>query len=113
MTSIVNESYAIHFGEECYTQLNKFVAHKKPSILFVLVDENTMLALLCRFIAQVETDAPIEVIEIDAGEEFKNIDTCTGVWSAMIELIAIATVLFISLGGGVITDLGGFVASYN
>lgn len=111
MTSIVNESYAIHFGEECYTQLNSFVAQKKPSTVFVLVDENTMLHCYARFIARLETNAPIEVIEIDAGEEFKNIDTCTGVWSALIELNCDRNSLFISLGGGVITDLGGFVAS--
>lgn len=111
MTSIINESYSIHFGEECYKQLNQFVAVKKPSIVFILVDENTMKHCYAKFVAQLETQAAIEVIEIDAGEEFKNIDTCTGVWSAMIELGCDRNSLFISLGGGVVTDLGGFVAS--
>ncbi|SCY02684.1 3-dehydroquinate synthase [Nonlabens sp. Hel1_33_55] len=110
MTSIINETYAIHFGEECYEQLNSYVAQKLPSIIFVLVDENTMQHCYARFIARLETIAPIEVIEIEAGEEFKNIDTCTGVWSALIELGCDRNSLFISLGGGVVTDLGGFVA---
>jgi len=111
MTSIINDSYAIHFGEQCYIQLNNYIAEKRPSILFVLVDENTMEHCYARFIAQVETDASIEIIEIDAGEEYKNIDTCTGVWSAMVDLGCDRNSLFISLGGGVVTDLGGFVAS--
>jgi len=111
MTSILNESYAIHFGSECYSKLNDYVAGKQPSIIFVLVDENTMQHCYAQFISRLETTATIEIIEIDAGEEFKNIDTCTGVWSAMIELGCDRNSLFISLGGGVITDLGGFVAS--
>ncbi|PRP66545.1 3-dehydroquinate synthase [Nonlabens agnitus] len=110
MTSIINESYAIHFGEECYVQLNTYVTKKLPSIIIVLVDENTMQYCYAPFIAKLETVAPIEVIEIEAGEEFKNIDTCTGVWSALIELGCDRNSLFISLGGGVVTDLGGFVA---
>ncbi len=111
MTSIVNDNYAIHFGEQCYKEMNQFVAQKQPSTVFVLVDENTMEHCYASFIARLETTAPIEVIEIDAGEEFKNIDTCSGVWNALIELNCDRNSLFISLGGGVVTDLGGFVAA--
>lgn len=57
------------------------------------------------------TDKPIEVIQIDAGEVHKNIETCMGVWNVMTELGADRKSLLITLGGGVITDLGGFVAS--
>ncbi len=111
MTSIINASYTIHFGADCYSKINEYIADKQPSILFVLVDENTMQYCYAPFIAQIETVAPIEIIEIDAGEEHKNIDTCTGVWSALLELGCDRNSLFISLGGGVVTDLGGFVAS--
>ncbi|CAN0369819.1 unnamed protein product, partial [Ectocarpus sp. 4 AP-2014] len=50
-------------------------------------------------------------IEIESGEHNKNIETCTGVWNALSELNADRKSLMINLGGGVITDLGGFVAS--
>jgi 3-dehydroquinate synthase len=111
MTSIINENYTIHFGDDCYPALNAFIAQKKPSTIFILVDENTMEHCYASFASQLETVAPLEVIEIDAGEEFKNIDTCSGVWNALVELNCDRNSLFISLGGGVITDLGGFVAS--
>ncbi|WP_194852657.1 3-dehydroquinate synthase [Nonlabens antarcticus] len=111
MTSIINENYTIHFGSECYPALNAFIAQKKPSTVFILVDENTMEYCYAPFISQLETVAAIEVIEIDAGEEFKNIDTCSGVWNALIELNCDRNSLFISLGGGVVTDLGGFIAA--
>ncbi|MEO9953824.1 3-dehydroquinate synthase [Nonlabens sp.] len=111
MNSITNSSYSIHFKEESYVQLNKFIADKKPSCIFILVDENTMQNCYPVLMPQIETEARIEIIEVDAGEEFKNIETCTGVWNAMIELGCDRNSLMINLGGGVITDLGGFIAA--
>ncbi|MEN8899857.1 MAG: 3-dehydroquinate synthase [Nonlabens sp.] len=111
MDSISNTNYHIHFQQESYTQLNKFIASKQPSCIFILVDENTMQHCYPVFMPQLETDARIEVIEIDAGEEFKNIETCSGVWSVLVELGCDRNSIMINLGGGVITDLGGFVAS--
>ncbi|EDP95815.1 putative 3-dehydroquinate synthase [Kordia algicida OT-1] len=61
--------------------------------------------------ANLQTDIPVEVIEIPAGEINKNIETCTGVWNVLSELDADRKSLMINVGGGVVTDLGGFVAS--
>jgi 3-dehydroquinate synthase len=60
--------------------------------------------------SNLETDLAIEIIEIEAGEHHKTIDTCVGVWNALSELGADRKSLVINLGGGVVTDLGGFVA---
>jgi 3-dehydroquinate synthase len=57
------------------------------------------------------TEIPIEIIEIEAGEEIKNITTCVEIWSILSELGADRKSLIINLGGGVITDIGGFIAS--
>lgn len=111
MTSINNDAYSIHFQEVIYKKLNTHVAVQKPSVIFVLVDENTMQHCYPNFMARLETTARIEVIEIEAGELHKNIETCAGVWSALVELGCDRNSLMINLGGGVVTDLGGFVAS--
>lgn len=111
MDSLYNNDYQIHFQQESYTRLNEFIANKKPSCIFILVDENTMQHCYPVFMPQLETEARIEVIEIDAGEEFKNIETCSGVWSVLVELGCDRNSIMINLGGGVVTDLGGFVAS--
>jgi 3-dehydroquinate synthase len=58
-----------------------------------------------------QTAIPIEIIEIEAGEQFKTIETCVGVWNVLSELNADRKSILLNLGGGVITDLGGFVAS--
>ena len=52
----------------------------------------------------------IEIIELEAGEIHKNIATCTEVWGALSELGAERKSIVLNLGGGVISDLRGFVA---
>src|SRR5690606_16511663 len=63
------------------------------------------------FLAELATEIEIEVIEIEAGEEQKNISTCIEIWNILLELGADRKSLIIGLGGGVITDITGFVAS--
>lgn len=111
MKSITNASSNIHFQPNAYQELNSFIASHQPSCIFILVDENTMEHCYPVLMPYIETTSRIEIIEIDAGEEFKNIETCTGVWSALIELGCDRNSLIINLGGGVVTDLGGFIAA--
>ncbi|MCQ0110761.1 3-dehydroquinate synthase [Zhouia amylolytica] len=108
---ITCNNYTIHFNEEIYTRLNKHIDSHFYSKIFVLVDENTHEHCLPYFLSNVQTNLEIEIIEIEAGEEHKNIETCSGVWNVLSELGADRKSLMINLGGGVVTDLGGFVAS--
>lgn len=111
MQSIVSESYAVHFNETSYQELNTHLKTKGYSTIFILVDENTHELCLPQFMAEIYGDYHFEIIEIASGEENKTIDTCVGVWEALSELGADRKSLMINLGGGVLTDLGGFVAS--
>lgn len=111
MTSIQAVTYPIHFEEKAYDELAKIIATKNYSSIFILVDDNTLECCYPRFIQLLNTNKSIEVIQITPGEVYKNIETCVGVWNAMTELGADRHSLLITLGGGVITDLGGFVAS--
>ena len=110
MNSIEANNCTIHFNENCYTALNQHLKSCNFSKVFILVDENTHQMCLPRFLEQLETSAAIEIIEIESGEINKNIDTCVGVWNTLSELNADRKSLLINIGGGVITDLGGFVA---
>jgi 3-dehydroquinate synthase len=111
MTPILSNNYYINFQEESYLKLNEFIASNTPSKIFIMVDENTHEHCLPILMEALETSINIEIIEIESGEENKNLDTCSGVWHALTELGADRKSLMINLGGGVITDLGGFVAS--
>lgn len=111
MTAIQAATYNVEFGFDAYQSMNDLIEKNDYSKLFILVDENTFEHCYPRFITKLEVDIAVEVIEIDPGEEFKNIDTCIGVWNAITELGGDRKSLLLTLGGGVITDLGGFVAS--
>ncbi|WGH75693.1 3-dehydroquinate synthase [Tenacibaculum tangerinum] len=111
MTTINAATYPIHFEEKGYQELTSLVSERNYSSIFVLVDDNTSNCCYPRFMELFFTNKPMEVIQIEAGEVHKNIETCVGVWNAMTELGADRKSLLITLGGGVITDLGGFVAS--
>lgn len=99
------------YAENAYVKLHEFLAENNPSKIFILVDGNTHENCLAKFMQRLENSRETEVIEIEAGEEFKNLQTCEGVWNALSELEADRKSLMINLGGGVVTDLGGFVAS--
>jgi 3-dehydroquinate synthase len=101
----------VFYSEEGYAKINSLLSSNSPSLIFILVDSNTRELCLTRLLQKLETTCVIEVIEMEEGERNKNIETCTGIWKALSELGADRNSLVINLGGGVVTDLGGFVAS--
>jgi len=111
MNSITSASYAVHFNEVAFAALNKQLENNTYSKVFILVDENTHEYCLPKLMPAIVQDYDFEIIEIESGEENKNITTCTRVWEVLSELNADRKSILINLGGGVITDLGGFVAS--
>ncbi|PWN71432.1 3-dehydroquinate synthase [Chryseobacterium phosphatilyticum] len=94
-----------------FSQLNDFLHEKSFSKIFILVDENTHEYCLPTLLGNMETDLGFEILEIEAGEEMKNIQTANQLWEILTEMQADRKALVINLGGGVITDMGGFVAS--
>jgi 3-dehydroquinate synthase len=111
MQSIQATNYPIHFNENGYETLNVHLKENKYSNLFIIVDSNTNEFCLPTFLPLLETDLTIEIVEFEAGEHNKNIETCVQIWNVLTELGADRKTLIINLGGGVVTDLGGFVAS--
>ncbi|WP_299229362.1 3-dehydroquinate synthase [uncultured Psychroserpens sp.] len=111
MNSIDTETYKVHFNAKAYEELNLYINNYDFSKIFILVDTNTHKYCLPKLMSHLETPISIEIIEINAGEHFKTIDTCVGVWNVLSELGADRKSLLLNLGGGVVTDLGGFVAS--
>lgn len=111
MTPIQSDNYTIYFNDASFVYLENLLKIETYSKIFVLVDENTNEHCLPYFLANLPTEIEIEIIEIEAGEENKNIYTCIDLWHTLIELDADRKSIMINLGGGVITDIGGFVAS--
>ncbi|MBP6516790.1 MAG: 3-dehydroquinate synthase [Chitinophagales bacterium] len=56
-------------------------------------------------------DLIADTIVIPAGEEHKNIASCISIWEQLTQLNVDRNALILSLGGGMITDLGSFAVS--
>jgi len=111
MTFIQANGYPIYFNENGYENLNAHLAASRYSGIFIITDTHSNEFCLPRLLPYLEVEIPIEIIEFESGENSKNIETCVQIWNVLTELGADRKSLIINLGGGVVTDLGGFVAS--
>lgn len=111
MEAIKANDYTIYFNENGYESLHLFLENTNYSKIFILTDSNSNALCLPQFLSFLATEIPIEIVEFKAGEISKNIDTCVQIWNVLTELGADRKSLLINIGGGVVTDLGGFVAA--
>lgn len=93
------------FTNEVAQALEGVVARIKPSKTFILTDENT------RGIGIELNTFGAEVITIGAGDENKNLTSLASVWQILSTSGATRKSLLVNVGGGMLTDLGGFAAA--
>ncbi len=110
MAKIESAGTSIHF-ETRLAPLMEIIQQGKYSKIFVFTDGNTSEICLPVFREMLNDFTEFDLIETDPGEENKNIDFCIGIWKTLLDFDADRKCLMINLGGGVITDMGGFVAS--
>lgn len=77
---------------------------------FILCDENTLRHCLPELLAQVPALRAAEPIAIRAGEGSKSLEVCQELWAHLLHREADRRALLVNLGGGVVSDVGGFVA---
>ena len=111
MQSIYANGYTIEFNEQGYEKLNQIICNKHYSSIFILTDSHSNENCSPLLLPLLTVTIPIEIIEIEPGENLKTIATCLELWTLLTEMGADRKSLLINLGGGVITDLGGFVAA--
>lgn len=94
---------------DCQDVIRSFISRSDE--VFILVDANT--SKYCYpLLSEVLHDLPEEnLISIEGGEAEKSLLTCEKIYNQLIEKNAGRNSLLINLGGGVVTDLGGFIAS--
>jgi 3-dehydroquinate synthase len=90
--------------------LTRIVKELPPSKVFILVDENSKKHCL-PIIASIDRVKDAEIIEVESGEKNKSIESVIKIWEILSKKGADRNSLLINLGGGIIVDLGGFIAS--
>lgn len=100
---------SIIFTAEAKQALSRVLTQLSFSKLAVLTDENTQSQCL-PIVSSILPEDTI-FISVRSGEVQKNLETCTEIWSQMTDAALDRKALMLNLGGGVITDMGGFCAS--
>jgi len=96
--------------EDFISELNQAIGVQSADSIFVLTDENTRNFCLPIALKSEKLNG-CHVICIPSGDENKNINSAVEIWKYLSENGATRKSLLISLGGGMITDIGGFTAS--
>ena len=99
------------FSNHVAQKLDEIVAAMKPANVVVLVDSNVHEAVIPRMQMESETVANAKIVVVKPGEEHKTPDTLSYIWNELVEAGVTRSSLIVNMGGGVITDMGGFAAS--
>lgn len=92
------------------SELTDILREKDYDRLFVLTDENTENCSL-PLLREALGDTPFAAISIPQGDLHKNVDSLCHVWTCLSNQGATRKSLLINVGGGMVTDLGGFAAA--
>ena len=90
-------------------EISKWIAALDYSSLWIISD-NTVMETTSERLSNIFSMAT-GIILIPEGEMTKSIETCSMVWDQLLSGGADRQSLILNIGGGVVTDLGGFCAS--
>ena len=114
MKKIKTNHYDIFISNQNSSLIIKFISKNKYSKVFILVDSNTNKYCLDLFLEKHLSGIDFKIVKIKEGEENKNTKNLYSAWTKISKLGGDRNSLLINLGGGLVSDLGGFVAStYN
>jgi 3-dehydroquinate synthase len=96
------------FGYTAFDKLQKLIDDGQFSKVYVITDEHTKKYCLPEFN---KFSFKFTNVNIKAGEKYKNIQSLITIWEQLLNSEADRKSLIINLGGGVVTDMGGFAAA--
>lgn len=110
MKTVESVHSKIEIGTLLSGSLSDILDQYKTENIIVIVDENTHDFCLEFLINNFPALDRAEVILLPVGEENKVLEVCFQVWEAFSEFNFSKNDLVINLGGGVVTDMGAFIA---
>jgi 3-dehydroquinate synthase len=105
-------TYPVHLGFNLWHEMDQFLLpFLKYEKIYLLTDQNTNGYCLPVLRENVPLIADQPVFSISPGERSKDISSLDRIWTWLLENGAGKNSLLINLGGGVVSDLGGFAAA--
>lgn len=113
MIQINSYQSTVFIGEDVFERLDFVIKEDFANATnkIILVDSNTLQYCLPVLINNVPVLANAEILEVESGENSKSFEILSGLIETLAHLNADRNALLINLGGGVISDLGGLLAS--
>ena len=105
--------YPIFVGNNFKKDLAKFIKNKyDPKRIFLISDSKVFASETINLINELEnSNIKCESLSIDINEAKKNLDICAYIYDWLLSAGSERNSILISIGGGVTTDIVGFVAS--
>jgi len=109
----ISASYEIYMGENILDRMGLIITKNNWASRYIIITDFTVSALHGEMVLTIlrEMDLKVDMIDFPPGEASKNIQTSIGIIDRMIDLGADRTSALIALGGGVVGDITGFIAS--
>lgn len=112
LENITYNNSTIHFGDLQAVGFNELLQSNYPNSKKIIFTDETVSELwIEHLITNYSELAKAEIIQIPPGESFKSLEVCEQVWAALSDYEIGRSDLIINFGGGVITDMGGFIAT--
>ena len=106
-------SYEIRIGFKIIDRMALIIAKNHKAIHYVLITDDCVGSLYAKQMMDSFKDVGLNInyFEFPAGESSKNLNTVMDIVGRLLELGADRGTMLIALGGGVVGDLVGFIAS--
>jgi len=109
----VSSSYEICIGYDVLDRIGMLIVRNMPALHYIIITDMNVSAmyggsLLDRLRGM---SLPADIIDFPAGEDAKNIGTTIAIVERLIKLGADRKSALLALGGGVVGDVTGFIAS--
>ncbi len=98
--------------EFSHTLTSEIYVGRAEELLPSLLPQGRVVAVVDRNVRHLCSGLGVEeLFVVDASEESKDINTAASLWNRLVEVCADRNIFLLGIGGGVVTDLVGFVAS--
>ncbi len=109
----VSSSYEICIGYDILDRIGLIIAKYMPARHYVIITDSIVSNLYGQSLLNrlKSMGISVDMIDFPAGEDSKNVDTTLGIVERLIALGADRSSALLALGGGVVGDITGFIAS--
>ena len=105
------DSHSVTIHSRISPKLDLFIKKQNYSAYFIICDSNTLNYCMSDLILACKVLRDAEIIEIEPGEQSKELEVAGHIWQTLTDFAADKKSLVVNLGGGVVSDIGGFAAS--